>query len=50
MRQIIDAIKEIAIIAGIGMLGYGLYLVYPPAMYVACGTALILFGVFGGGK
>ena len=50
MLKLIDALKEIMILAGIIMLGYGFYLIYPPAMFVLCGLALILFGAHGGAK
>jgi uncharacterized membrane protein len=39
-----DFISELAILAGFLMLGYGLYLIYPPAMFIICGACLIWFG------
>ena len=39
-----DFISELAILAGFLMLGYGLYLIYPPAMFIICGACLMWFG------
>ena len=39
-----DWISELAMLAGFLMFGYGLYLVFPPAMFVICGICLFIFG------
>lgn len=33
---------------GLGLLGYGLWLVFPPAAYIADGAVLVGLAVFGG--
>ncbi|MCK9518061.1 MAG: hypothetical protein M0R74_03375 [Dehalococcoidia bacterium] len=39
-----DLLSELAMLAGFFMFGYGLYLIYPPAMFIICGVCLFLFG------
>jgi hypothetical protein len=39
-----DFISELAMLAGFFMFGYGLYLMYPPAMFIICGICLFVFG------
>ena len=43
-EKISDFISELAIVAGFLMLGYGIYLIYPPAMFIICGACLMWFG------
>lgn len=38
-------IDDIIAFIGLIVLGFGLFLVYPPAMYIVVGLILILFGV-----
>ena len=37
-------LKDACIVAGFLMLGYGLYAIYPPAMYLVMGITLIWLG------
>ena len=37
-------IAEIILLAGYVMLGVGLYMVYPPAMFIVCGSILMYVG------
>jgi len=39
-----DLISELAMLAGFCMFGYGIYLIYKPAMFIICGICLFLFG------
>ena len=41
-----DILQELAIMAGFFMLGYGLYQVWPPLMWVICGLSLMAFGLW----
>jgi len=34
-------LKDLQLVIGISMLGYGLYLVYPPAMFIAIGSLFL---------
>ena len=47
-----DWLSELAMLAGFFMLGYGIWLIYHPAMWIICGVILLLFGFprKGGGK
>lgn len=38
-------IRESCLVAGFFMLGYGLWLVYPPAMFLVCGVLLMWLGL-----
>ena len=40
-----EVIKEVFILAGFLLVGYGLYQIYPPAMYVVCGTVMFVCGI-----
>jgi len=42
-----ELINEVAALAGIGAVGYGLYQIYEPAAWIVCGTALFLYGARG---
>lgn len=41
----IDALREAVLVAGFLMLGRGLWLVYPPAMWLVCGSLLMWLGL-----
>lgn len=43
MKKILSQIdlQDVQLVSGISMLGYGLYLVYPPAMFITIGCLLI---------
>ena len=45
LSKVIEVIREVFIVAGFVMVGYGLYQIYPPAMFVVCGAALFLMGI-----
>lgn len=38
-------LNDLFVFAGLGVLGYGLWLMYPPMAYVVTGAALFLLGV-----
>lgn len=38
-------LRTIVTFGGLGMVGYGLSLIYPPAAYIVCGAALFWMGV-----
>jgi len=40
-----EPLKDLLAIIGIGLLFYGIYLIYPPAAYIALGLGLIYVGV-----
>lgn len=40
-----DHIRETCLVAGLFMFGYGLWLVYPPAMFIICGILLMWMGM-----
>jgi hypothetical protein len=40
-----DAIRELILVAGFFMLGYGLWRIYQPAAYIVCGTLLLWLGL-----
>jgi hypothetical protein len=44
LRQLID-LRDAITFGGLGMVGYGLHLVCPPATWIVCGTALFWLGV-----
>lgn len=46
LRQLADLfdIRTIVALSGLGMVGYGLSLVYPPAAFIVCGTVLFWLG------
>lgn len=39
-----DFISELALLVGFFMFGYGIWLIYPPVMFIICGIGLFLFG------
>ena len=39
--------NDVAVMIGGGMLGVGLWMIYPPAALIAVGLALITFGILG---
>ena len=42
--KIIETIKEILVLLGFVMLGIGLYMIYTPSMFIACGLILMYIG------
>jgi hypothetical protein len=38
-------IRESCLLVGFFMLGYGMWLIYPPASFVICGTLLMWVGL-----
>lgn len=44
LRQLVD-LRDAFVFGGLGMVGYGLYLVCPPAAWIVCGVALFWLGV-----
>lgn len=40
-----DHIREACLLAGFCMFGYGLWQIYPPAMFIICGTMLMWAGL-----
>jgi len=43
-NKVYDWISEASMFAGFLMVGYGLWLIYKPLMFIVCGIALFLFG------
>jgi hypothetical protein len=46
LRQLADLfdIRTIVALGGLGMVGYGLSLIYPPAAFIVCGSVLFWLG------
>jgi hypothetical protein len=42
--------NDVAVMVGGAMLGYGLWMIYPPAALIVVGLALITFGILGAWK
>jgi len=42
--QILDVVREICLLVGFLMFGYGLDLIYRPAMFIVCGLMIIYLG------
>lgn len=40
-----DAIREIILIAGFFLFGFGLWLIYQPAAFIVCGALLMWVGL-----
>lgn len=37
-------IRDVVTFGGLGMVGYGISLIYPPAAYIVCGAVLFWLG------
>lgn len=46
LRQFVELfdLRTTVSLGGLGMVGYGLSLIYPPAAYIVCGAALFWLG------
>jgi hypothetical protein len=40
-------IRDVLLFGGNGLLGYGLYTIYPPAAFIASGSIFVAVAVFG---
>lgn len=41
----IETVREACLVAGFLLMGYGLWLVFPPAAFIICGALLIWVGL-----
>ncbi|MGH6836815.1 MAG: hypothetical protein ACREC9_15035 [Methylocella sp.] len=46
MGDAIDA-RDLMLYAGLGLLGYGLYQIFPPAAFAIAGAILVYVAIFG---
>lgn len=37
-------LRDVIAFGGLGLVGYGIHLIYPPAAYIVCGAALFWLG------
>lgn len=45
--RFLEAARDIAAFAGVGLVSYGAWLVYPPAGFIACGVLLLIISAVG---
>ncbi len=45
MKITIENLREVCLVAGFLLLGYGLWLIYQPACYMVCGILLLWLGL-----
>jgi len=43
--DIVSTVRELLLVAGFLLLGYGVWLIYQPASYIVCGALLMWVGL-----